>query len=178
MAPQKRSHAKVVLSLIGAFLFMCAAVAVAVPLYRLFCPLSIQTGARNRAREAPKVVTNRMMRVHFDSNTAAIPWTFKPDQPYQDVRVGKTAMAYFTVTNNAKTAVTGRATYNILPDTMHAYFLKLQCFCFTDQTLQPGETKQFPVVYFLDPKLLKDPDTKTVPDVTLSYTFFETDKGK
>jgi cytochrome c oxidase assembly protein subunit 11 len=178
MAPQKRSHAKLVLILVGAFLFMCGAVAAAPPLYRLFCPLAIQTGAQNRAKEAPKTVVNKVIRVHFDSNTSAIPWTFKADQPYQDVRVGKTAMAYFTVTNNAKTPITGRATYNVLPDTMHDYFLKLQCFCFTDQTLQPGETKQFPVVYFLDPRLMKDSDTKDVPDVTLSYTFFQLDKTK
>lgn len=173
----QRRHTRLVLMLVGAFLFMTVAAFAAVPLYRLFCPLSVQTGDKNRAREAPKVVTNRVMRVHFDSNTSAIPWTFKPDQPYQDVRVGKTAMAYYTVTNNAKVPITGRATYNILPDTMHAYFLKLQCFCFQDETLKPGETRQFLVVYFLDPKLLKDEETDNVKDVTLSYTFFETPKG-
>ncbi|MDI7774714.1 cytochrome c oxidase assembly protein [Asticcacaulis sp. EMRT-3] len=173
-----KKNTRLVLMLVGAFVFMGAAAFAAVPLYRLFCPLSVQTGAQSRVNSAPKTASNQLIRVHFDANVSAIPWTFKPDQPYQDVRIGKTAMAYFTVTNNAKTAITGRATYNIQPDILHDYFLKLQCFCFTDETLQAGETKRFPVVYFLDPKMLKDPDAKNVPDVTLSYTYFKVKPGQ
>ncbi|MBW8882846.1 MAG: cytochrome c oxidase assembly protein, partial [Asticcacaulis sp.] len=114
----------------------------------------------------------------FDTNTNGVNWTFKPEKEHLDTRVGKTAMMYFTVTNRSDHPVTGRAAFNVLPDTMGPYFRKLQCFCFTDQTLQAGESKTFPMVYFLDPELLKNEDTKTVPDVTLSYTFFESKKAQ
>lgn len=146
----------------------------AVPLYRAFCPLTTQTGDRNRVANAPKVATNTIVQVHFDANTNGIPWSFKPDKSSQMTRVGKTAIMYYTMTNHSDRPITGRATYNVLPVVMHDYFMKTQCFCFTDMTLQPGESQHLPVVYFLDPELLKDRDTKDVPDVTLSYTFFET----
>lgn len=173
----KGRHSRTVWILVASFAAMFLASFAAVPLYRLFCPQAVQSGARAQAKAAPKIATNRMMRVHFDANTNGIPWVFKADQTSQEVHVGKTAMAYFTVTNTADHPVTGRADYNVLPDTMHPYFLKLQCFCFQDQTLKPGESRQFPVVYFLDPKLMKDQDTRDVPDVTLSYTFFEVKGG-
>ena len=166
-------NSRLVLILVGAFALMLCASFAAVPLYRLFCPFAVQTGAQARAKSAPKIASSQLMRIHFDANTNGIPWAFKADQSSQVVRVGKTALAYFTVTNTADHPVTGRADYNVLPDTMHPYFLKLQCFCFQDQTLKPGESRTFPVVYFLDPKLRSDVDTRDVLDVTLSYTFFE-----
>jgi len=171
-------NTRIVLILTGAFAFMLCASFAAVPLYRLFCPFAVQTGAQAKARAAPKMASSEIMRVYFDANTNGIPWTFKADQASQDVRVGKTALAYFTVTNTADHPVTGRADYNVLPDTMHPYFLKLQCFCFQDQTLKPGESRKFPVVYFLDPKLRRDVDTRDVSNVTLSYTFFEVKGAK
>lgn len=164
---------RTVLWLVGALGVMCVLTALSVPLYRAFCQATGFNGTSQRATVAPSEVTNKLIRVHFDANAHGIPWTFKPDRPYQDIRVGKTAMMYFTVKNIGDHAITGRAIHNILPDTMGAYFMKMQCFCFTNQTLQAGESKQFPVVYFLDPKLMKDADTKDVPDITLSYTFFE-----
>jgi len=164
--------------LVGAFGCMLCASFAAIPLYRLFCPFAVQTGTQAKAKEAPKTASGQVMRIHFDANTNGIPWLFKADQAYQNVRVGKTALAYFTVTNTADHPVTGRADYNVLPDTMHPYFLKLQCFCFQDQTLKPGESRRFPVVYFLDPKLRSDTDTRDVRDVTLSYTFFQIKTGK
>ena len=171
-------NTRVVLYLTGAFLTMCALVAVAVPLYRAFCPLTTQTGDRARVAAAPKTITNKVINVHFDSNTNGLPWEFKPDKPSQMTRVGKTAIMYFTITNHGDKPITGRATYNVLPVIMHDYFMKMQCFCFTDMTLQPGESQHLPVVYFLDPKLIKDRDTKDVPDVTLSYTFFQVKADK
>ena len=164
---------RLVLILVVAAVFMGTMAFFALPLYHKFCELTGTNGTARRAYAASKVVTNRMMRVHFDANTEAIPWTFQAEKPFQDVRVGKTNVAFFKVTNTAGHDVTGRASYNILPDTMGPYFMKLQCFCFTNQTLKPGETRTFPVVYFLDPKLMKDGDTQGLPDVTLSYTFFE-----
>jgi cytochrome c oxidase assembly protein subunit 11 len=169
---------RLVLILVAAAVFMGGMAFFALPLYHKFCELTGTNGTARRAYAASKVVTDRRMRVHFDANTEAIPWAFKAEKPYQDVRVGKTNIAYFQVTNTSDQPVTGRASYNILPDTMGPYFMKLQCFCFTNQTLKPGETRSFPVVYFLDPKLMKDSDTQGLPDVTLSYTFFEVKDGK
>ncbi len=168
-----KQNGRLVLILAAAAVFMGGMAFFAIPLYHKFCELTGVNGTARRAYAASSVVTDRRMRVHFDANTQNIPWRFKADAPYQDVRVGKTNIAYFQVTNTADHAVTGRASYNILPDTMGPYFMKLQCFCFTNQTLKPGESRSFPVVYFLDPKLIKDGDTQGLPDVTLSYTFFE-----
>ena len=171
-------NSRLVLILVAAVVFMGGMAFFAIPLYHKFCELTGTNGTARRAYAASKTVANKTMRVHFDANTETIPWTFKAEKPYQDVRVGKTNVAFFMVTNTADHAVTGRASYNILPDTMGPYFMKLQCFCFTNQTLKPGETRSFPVVYFLDPKLVKDTDTQALPDVTLSYTFFEVKDGK
>ena len=169
----KKSHARTVWMLVGALVFMTGLAFASVPLYRAFCSATGFNGEARRARETPRYAVDKVMRVHFDVNAHNIPWSFKPQVPYLDTQVGKTKMITFMVTNNADHPVTGRASYNVLPDTMGAYFMKLQCFCFQDQTLQPGESRSFPVVYFLDPKLMTDQDTKTIDDVTLSYTFFE-----
>ncbi len=173
-----KRNGRLVLILAAAAVFMGGMAFFAIPLYHKFCELTGTGGTARRAYAASKTLADKTMRVHFDANTSAIPWSFKADQPYQDVRVGKTNVAYFKVTNTAGHDITGRASYNILPDTMGPYFMKLQCFCFQNQTLKPGESRSFPVVYFLDPKLMKDGDTKGSSDVTLSYTFFEVNEGK
>ncbi len=170
-------NGRLVLILAVAAVFMGGMAFFAIPLYHKFCELTGVNGTARRAYAASATLSDKMMRVHFDANTEAIPWTFKAEKPFQDVRVGKTNVAFFKVTNTSDHAITGRASYNILPDTMGPYFMKLQCFCFQNQTLKPGESRSFPVVYFLDPKLTKDSDTKTLPDVTLSYTFFEVKDG-
>ena len=168
-------NSRMVWILLGALVFMGGLAYASVPLYRAFCSATGFNGTARKARAALAVsqATNQIIRVHFDSNTNGIQWNFKPDRPYIDTRVGKTALIQFSVRNNADHPVTGRASFNVLPDTMGPYFMKLQCFCFTNQTLQPGESRQFQVLYFLDPKLMSNEDTRTVSDVTLSYTFFE-----
>jgi cytochrome c oxidase assembly protein subunit 11 len=166
-------NTRVVLYLVGTLVAMGGLAYASVPLYRAFCSATGFNGTARKAIAAPTVAADKVMRVRFDANTRGMPWTFAPDVPYLDSQVGRTKKVNFTVTNTGKTPITGRASYNILPDTMGPYFMKLQCFCFQNQTLQPGESKQFPVVYYLDPKLMTDPDTKTLPEVTLSYTFFE-----
>ncbi|ESQ83807.1 hypothetical protein AEAC466_11610 [Asticcacaulis sp. AC466] len=169
-------NTKVVLYLVGALAFMGGMAYASVPLYRAFCNA---TGFNGTARKAKATLANlhgdsqAIVRVRFDTNTRNVPWSFRSEKPYMDTRVGKTALVWFDVRNNADHPITARATYNVLPDTMGAYFMKTQCFCFNDVTLQPGESQRFPVVYFLDPKLMTNTDTDTVEDVTLSYTFFE-----
>jgi cytochrome c oxidase assembly protein subunit 11 len=169
-------NSRVVLSLLGALLVMCGLTAVSVPLYRAFCNATGFNGTARKAKATLAAIQTpgkAIVRVRFDTNTNGVPWSFKAEKPYFDTRVGKSAMVWFDVKNNADHPVTARATYNVLPDTMGAYFMKTQCFCFNDVTLQPGESQRFPVVYFLDPKLMSNTDTQTVSDVTLSYTFFQ-----
>jgi len=151
---------------------MTGAAFAAVPLYKTFCQLTGFDGTVRRAESAPTQVLERKLLIRFDANVRGVPWDFAPDQATQTVQIGKTGLAFFRVTNHGDKPVTGHAAYNVVPEGAAKYFEKLQCFCFTDQTLQPGQTMDFPVVYFVDPKFASDPDTKDGQDITLSYTFF------
>jgi cytochrome c oxidase assembly protein subunit 11 len=169
-------NTRLLLWLVLAFFVSLGMAYAAVPLYRAFCQATGIDG-RGKRVEAASVVNSKLalreVRVHFDTNINGINWSFKVAEPTINTRIGKTTLAHFTVKNLSDKPITGRAVYNILPDTMGPYFLKIECFCFTDQTLKAGEEKTFPVVYFLDPKLMDNVDTKNINDVTLSYTFFE-----
>lgn len=151
---------------------MTGAAFAAVPLYRRFCQLTGFDGTVRRAEAAPTQVLDKTLVIRFDANVRGVPWDFAPDQTSQTVKIGKTGLAFFHVKNTSSKAVTAHAAYNVVPESAARYFQKLQCFCFTDQTLQPGQSADFPVVYFVDPKYATDPDTKNEPDITLSYTFF------
>lgn len=151
---------------------MVGAAYAAVPLYRAFCQLTGFDGTIRRAEAAPTKVLDRKLLIRFDANVRDLPWVFKPSQNTQEVKIGATGLAFFKVTNNGKTALTGRASYNVVPEQAGAYFQKLECFCFSDQTIQPGQTVEFPVVYFVDPEYATDFETKGKTELTLSYTFF------
>ncbi len=165
---------------------ICAAVFVgmvgmayaSVPLYRAFCQLTGFDGTVRKADKAPEKVLDRKLTIRFDANVRDLPWTFKPDQVSQEVKIGDTGLAFYRVTNNGKTPITGRASYNVVPESAGAYFQKLECFCFIDQTLQPGQTVEFPVVYFVDPEFASDFETRGAQEVTLSYTFFPSTEEK
>ena len=152
---------------------MAGAAFAAVPLYKRFCQLTGFDGTVRWADAAPTQTLARTLLIRFDANVRGIPWDFAPDQPTQTIQIGKTGLTFFHVKNNSDKPITGHAAYNVVPETSAKYFQKLQCFCFTDQTLQPGQSMDFPVVYFVDPKYATDPDTKDGQDVTLSYTFFQ-----
>lgn len=154
------------------FFGMVGAAYASVPLYRLFCQVTGFDGTVRRAEAAPTQVIDQNLTVRFDVNVRDLPWTFQAEQLSQDIKIGQTSMAYFKVTNTSDKPVTGRAMYNVVPEQAGAYFQKLQCFCFSDQTLKPGETIEFPMVYFVDPKFASDFETKGKSEVTLSYTFF------
>jgi cytochrome c oxidase assembly protein subunit 11 len=162
-------------ALIGAVvvLAMTGAAFAAVPLYKRFCQATGFDGTVRQASAAPTQVLDKKLLIRFDANVRGIPWDFTPQQPTQTVQIGKTGLAFFHVTNRSNKPITGHAAYNVVPEGAAKYFEKLQCFCFTDQTLQPGQTMDFPVVYFVDPKYATDPDTKDGEDITLSYTFFQ-----
>jgi cytochrome c oxidase assembly protein subunit 11 len=154
------------------FALMVGAAFAAVPIYKRFCQLTGYGGTVSRAETAPGKVLAQTVLVRFDTNVRTLPWTFTADQVTQTVHIGDTGLAFFKVTNTSDKAMVGRAAYNVSPDQAGRYFRKLECFCFTDQALKPGETREFPVVYFVDPLYATDSETKNGSEITLSYTFF------
>jgi len=117
--------------------------------------------------------------VRFDANVDAnLPWTFRPEQVTKTVKLGQRQMAFYYARNNSDVPVTGQASFNVSPDQTGAYFNKIQCFCFTEQTLQPGQTVDMPVLFYVDPKLRDDEDTKALDEITLSYTFYPVETAR
>jgi cytochrome c oxidase assembly protein subunit 11 len=158
----------------------------AVPLYRLFCQVTGFAGTTQRASESQAVDAAQFARsagaptisVRFDAEVErGMPWTFTPLQTTQTIQIGERSMALFMAQNNSDKPVTGSATFNVVPEQTGSYFNKIQCFCFTQQTLKPHEAVRMPVIYFVDPKILDDPDTKDIQQITLSYTFHEVKKA-
>lgn len=172
-----RRNARIALLCGAIFAGMVGAAYASVPLYKAFCQLTGFDGTVRKADVAPSKVLDRKITIRFDSNVRTLPWDFKPEQVTQEVKIGDTGLAFYKVTNNGKTPMTGRASYNVIPESAGPYFQKLECFCFTDQTIQPGQTMEFPVVYFVDPKFAEDFETKGAQEVTLSYTFFPSTEG-
>ena len=151
------------------------------PLYRMFCQATGFNGTtqRNELGKAPGAVVGKILSVRFDANVSPkLPWTFVPEQPTQRVAVGARELTFFEATNTSARPITGTATFNVTPGQAGQYFVKIQCFCFTRQTLLPGETVRMPVVFYVDPKLLDDPDSRSIDEITLSYTFFPVDSAK
>ena len=145
----------------------------AVPLYRIFCEVTGYDGTTQRASAAPDSVLGREMNIEFDANIApGLPWTFAPAQRRLKVRLGEEAMAHYRAVNNSGHSVTGTAVFNVTPALAGRYFTKIQCFCFTEQTLEPGRAADMPVVFFVDPKLADDKNLASLTTITLSYTFY------
>jgi cytochrome c oxidase assembly protein subunit 11 len=145
----------------------------AVPLYRLFCEVTGFDGTPQRAAAAPGAVPGREITVDFDANTGpGLPWSFAPAQRRLTVRLGEEAIAHYRAANHAARPVTGTAVFNVTPDLAGRYFNKIQCFCFLEQTLQPGQSVDMPVVFFIDPKIAEDKDLASLSTITLSYTFY------
>ncbi|MFC3442843.1 cytochrome c oxidase assembly protein [Sphingobium rhizovicinum] len=152
-----------------------------VPLYRIFCEQTGFGGTTRRAEASTsvKVATGHTLSIRFDSNVQpGMPWQFYPEHPTDTVTVGAKDMAIFVAKNMSDKPVTGTASFNVTPTQAGAYFTKIQCFCFTQQTLQPGEEVRMPVLYYVDPKILDDPDNRDTQEITLSYTFYPVEQGK
>ena len=154
----------------------------AVPLYELFCQVTGFGGTTQRATESEAALAERLGQsaggkqssVRFDANSApGLGWDFRPAQVTDTVTIGQRDMAIYLAKNNSDRPITGTATFNVEPEQAGAYFNKIQCFCFTEQTLQPGQAVRMPVLYFVDPKALDDPNMEGVEQITLSYTFHE-----
>ena len=162
---------------------MVGAAYASVPLYKMFCAATGFDGTTQRAEagalpSAAELASlgGKTIDVRFDGNVAAgMPWSFGPVKPVETVRIGERRIAFFRATNHSDKPVTGQAAFNVAPDTAGIFFDKIQCFCFTEQTLQPGQTVDMPVVYFVDPKILGDVNGKRIDEITLSYTFFPVD---
>ena len=147
----------------------------AVPLYRMFCQATGFGGTTQRSETgvAPGEVIGKIINVRFDANVAPdLPWTFGPEKKVARVAIGARQMAFFNATNLSDHPITGTAAFNVTPELAGAYFTKIQCFCFTSQTLKPGETVRMPVVYYVDPAILKDKEAGKFNEITLSYTFY------
>lgn len=170
--PGNRRNVTLAVACAVGFFAMVGAAYAAVPLYKAFCQLTGFDGTVRKAEAAPDKILDRKLTIRFDANVRNLPWDFAPEQVSQELKIGETGLAFYKVTNNGKTPLTGRASYNVLPESAGPYFQKLECFCFNDQTIQPGQTVEFPVVYFVDPKFAQDFDAKGAHEVTLSYTFY------
>jgi cytochrome c oxidase assembly protein subunit 11 len=145
----------------------------AVPLYSWFCRTTGYGGTTQVAKARPQQVLSRTITVRFDSNVAAgLPWRFEPEQRTIDVKLGQVVTVYYSVTNQAARMTAGQAGYNVSPPTTGVYFEKINCFCFTQQTMKPGERRDMAVVFYVDPKLAEDSEQDKVDLITLSYTFY------
>ncbi len=158
----------------GGFVAMMLGVSfAAVPLYSWFCRTTGFGGTPQVAKSLPTRKSGRMITVRFDSNVAdGLPWSFEPERHTIDVRLGGVVTIYYKVTNQAARVITGQAGYNVSPSTVGIYFEKINCFCFTRQTMKPGEERDMAVVFYVDPKLANDSELNRLNTITLSYTFY------
>ena len=172
--PSSRRNRMTALITVGVVVGMTGLSFAAVPLYKMFCSVTGYGGTTQVATNgAPTTRGERILNVRFDANVApGLPWTFQPEQSSVDLRTGETATVFFKVKNNSAREWSAMAAYNVSPDQSGLYFTKISCFCFNEQKLGPGESAEFPVVFYLDPALEKDESMRDVGGVTLSYTFF------
>ena len=171
-----RLVAGVCLAFFGGMIGMAYA---AVPLYTLFCQVTGYGGTTQRVEQYSDRILDRKITVRFDANVSGgLPWDFKPVARDMTIKIGETAQAHYTVTNLFDTPAAGRATFNVTPLMAGAYFNKVECFCFTDTTLKPGETLDMPVVFYVDPDIVDVPELKDITAITLSYTFFPIEEEK
>ena len=145
----------------------------AVPLYDLFCSVTGFGGTTQTAEAAPDAIGTRVMAVQFNSDVSHdVPWRFKPSQREVELRVGEVGLAFYSATNESENTILGSATFNVTPLKAGYYFTKVDCFCFEEQVLRPGESAELPVTFYIDPEIVNDRDMDDVTTITLSYTFF------
>ncbi len=172
----QRANKKTAMIVAGVVVGMIVLSFASVPAYRAFCQVTGWGGFTQRADAPADRTLAREITIRFDATVAqGLAWRFKPEQIAQTLHIGETGLAFYEAANLSKRPVTGRATFNVSPAKAGIYFQKIECFCFTEQTLQPGETASMPVTYFIDPALADDPNMAEVQTITLSYTFFAWD---
>lgn len=173
MAPSPGRRVATALVLGGVVVGMAGLAFAAVPLYRLFCQVTGFGGTVQVAEAAPAEIGARIVTVRFNADTARdLPWRFVPERRQMAVRVGEVNMAFYSAENLSDRALVGSSTFNVTPVKAGAYFNKIECFCFTEQTLAPGRQVEMPVSFFIDPDLARDRNLDDLTAITLSYTFF------
>lgn len=172
--PQRTRRDIIVAASCGAFVaLMVGAAYASVPFYDWFCRATGFGGRPQIATAAPQGALGRTVTVRFDANvTGGLPWRFEPEQNAIDVKLGEVVTVNFTVTNLSARETVGQAAYNVAPPTTGGYFNKINCFCFTEQRLGPGERREMPVVFYVDPALVKDSEFDDLNTITLSYSFY------
>jgi cytochrome c oxidase assembly protein subunit 11 len=172
--PHKKSRDVVVAAICGMVVaLMVGASFAAVPFYNWFCRQTGFGGVTQVSEKAPDEVLGRQITVRFDSNVApGLPWKFEPEQNEIQLHIGEVATVHYKVTNLAAREITAQAGYNVSPPQVGAYFNKINCFCFTKQTMKAGETREMTVVFYVDPSIAKDSDQNALNTITLSYTFY------
>jgi cytochrome c oxidase assembly protein subunit 11 len=174
-----RARRTTLIGCVGFAVFMLGAAFAAVPLYSMFCRLTGFDGTPLVRSTAASEVLDRTVTVRFDTNVApGLTWSFTPETPEVRARIGETQTLFFRVKNEGRRPSAGVATYNVQPGQAGAFFVKMKCFCFDEQTLKPGETMDFPVVFYVDPALAKDATLASLNTITLSYTYFAAKKGQ
>ncbi|MDE2445001.1 MAG: cytochrome c oxidase assembly protein [Alphaproteobacteria bacterium] len=173
LSPTSRKNRRVAFLATGVVIGMIGLSYAAVPFYKAFCKATGFGGTTQRAEKAPDKATDKFISVRFDANTSNdLGWEFHARKTEMQVKIGEQTMAYYDARNTSTRTVTGSAIFNVSPPSAGAYFNKIQCFCFTKHTLQPGQAAEFPVMFFVDPALLDNPDAAGIKEITLSYTFY------
>ncbi len=174
-----RSNRRVAVVCLGFFAGMIGMAYAAVPLYDMFCRVTGYGGTTQRVDQYSQTVLDREIKVRFDANiSGGLPWEFKPVQRDVTLKIGETTQVSYQATNTFAQPASGRASFNVTPQMAGAYFMKVECFCFTDTELAPGETMDMPVVFYVDPEIVNVPELKNISTITLSYTFFPISDGK
>lgn len=172
--PEARARMRIALMCSGLVVGMIGLSFAAVPLYDMFCRATGYGGTTQRAERAPDKPGEKVITVRFNADTArGLPWKFEPVEREIRVTVGEERLAFYRATNTSNRPIVGQASYNVSPDKAGLYFNKVACFCFTEQRLEPGETVEMPVSFFVDPSIATERSTRDVNTITLSYTFFE-----
>ena len=167
---------KTALKMVGVVVLMGSMAWASVPAYRLFCQVTGFGGTTGIAEAGSDLVLDRTVTVRFDGSLDRdMPWEFKPEVREMEIRIGETGLAFYEAHNPTDRPVAGSATYNVYPYDAGGFFIKIDCFCFEEQILQPGETVMMPVTFYVDPEMVEDRDAKYVDAITLSYTFYEID---
>lgn len=179
VASKSRADAKVAIICGSIVVAMVGLAYASVPLYRLFCQITGFAGTTQKAIAPSTVVLDRKVTVRFDANTApGLPWSFEPVENKMELKVGENGLAIYRASNRSNVPVIGTATFNVTPEQAGGFFNKLQCFCFQEQRLEPGETVDMPVSFFVDPAMVDDADGRHIRTITLSYTFHPVVKAK
>lgn len=170
----ERRHRRLALACVGVVAVMVGMSFAAVPLYDLFCRVTGYGGTTQRADAGSELLGTRDVKVEFDASVARdMPWHFKPLQRSITLRTGESGLIFYRASNPTDRRIVGTATFNVTPAKAGLYFVKTECFCFTEQVLEPGQSIDMPVQFYVDPRIEEDPNTKEVKAITLSYTFFE-----